>query len=115
MSPPMLNTPSTTTSAPRPLQLCSVCSRWAMSLWRKRFISPIERRQPSTMLAWSSRSVMTTSSRPTRAEMVPRFTCMPVLNTSPASLPTKSAKSCSSWLCQARLPLRKREPVQLVP
>ena len=67
------------------------------------------------MLAWTSLSVMMMSSLSMMAGIVPRLTWKPVLKTRAASMPMYLASRSSSSMWRSSVPLRKREPVQLVP
>ncbi len=115
MSPCIEKMPSTTTSLPLSSQAASVLSSATMSLCRYLRVVPKLRRQPSRIEAWSMRSMMTLSLRPTRAKIVPRFTIMPVEKTMAASLPTSRASFSSSSTWMSRVPLRKRDPAQPEP
>ncbi len=72
-------------------------------------------RQPSMIDAWSVRSTMAVSLRPTMVLMVPRLAKNPVEKTSACSLPTSAASLRSSSTCTSRVPLSRREPAQPLP
>ena len=97
MSPSVLNTPSTTINLPREGLIDSrVLSKSSILLCLNLFISPKESRQPSMILAWSSLSVITTSSFPTKPAIVPKLVRNPVVKKRAASFPTNSASFDSS-------------------
>ena len=86
-----------------------------MSLWLYFHTLPNERRLPSMMEAWSRLSSSRKSLRPHKAETTPRLTWNPVLKHTACSLPTSLASFSSSSTWISSVPLRKREPEQLVP
>ncbi len=97
MSPSVLNTPSTTMNLPLSWSIDSrVLSKSSILLCLNLFVSPKESRQPSMILAWSSLSVITTSSFPTKPAIVPKLVRTPVVKKSAASLPSNSASLFSS-------------------
>ena len=115
MSPSIENTPSTMTILLVSASRWRMYSRLSMSWCLYLATRPKLMRVPSMIEAWSVRSTMATSLRPTSEEMVPWLAKKPVEKIRASSLPTRAASFSSSSTWMSRVPLRNRDPAQPVP